>query len=420
MRFSVAVWLVSDLLPGTFLGSVEPLELNSVIASVVYGGLVGKLLVLTSLLTIWITYWRSVKNSFNGRVVWLLTAIYCVFYMAWSFFGIQDSPQSARCLTILITVGLGYFAALVCNDGVLLARVITTVVSLQAGYAICYALTNSHSFISGTVSRASGTYGNPMVLYPVLLFGLPLAVVLSQTTKIRILRCLWGVCGGLIMLALTLTWYRWGMVSAAVALIWLTTKLAKDKRGVGVVVVFFTALVALTVRIRTNGLVNQTSADGSWQGRRLLWSSGFDVFKHHWLTGIGAARLSLPAFSGHFPHLHQITMLHPCSLLLLWMCEGGIGAAMLLLMFCWFVGRALNARSTAVAWGYLAGWTGIIMASLMDTPFGYIDRDVVNIIAGAFIGAVLLLADNTDAKPQDFSPDKDMKGELSDVLEAFA
>jgi hypothetical protein len=392
-RYGVVLWLLCEIVQNTPVCDYGPLHTDVVFLWLLNGSLIAKSTGITLILLIWGSFWRVVFASRSGVALWLLVGCYFATFAFSALKNPSITSQSGASILILASYGLGLLAARISADVCMLARCVVFVVALEAAWAICELLGGVSPFVSGTVVRVGGTYGNPMVIYPLLLFTLPLAGVLLFHEGGKWKRRAWFVCCGLISVTLLLTWYRWGMLSACIGMVWLTSRLTSSTKKIAVAIGVSALLVAGTVAIRTTGTTNHVSAEASWNGRLELWEESVNVIRHQWLFGVGSTQLRLPAYMGHGGNRHHVTMLHPCNLLLLWTCENGVCGGALLLLLCVAAYRFFGERRFIMSYGFGAAWLGVMIASVLDTPFGYVDRLAVNIVAGACIGGIMLLSD---------------------------
>jgi O-antigen ligase len=157
---------------------------------------------------------------------------------------------------------------------------------------------------------------------------------------------------------------------------------------VGIVMV---CLMALVLAVRVAGPVNRASSNRSVHGRVLLWKEGLGLFEKHWLTGVGVGSLELhitvPTTGGAET---ADTESEPKNLVLFWLDEMGLSGGLFLIAFIVLIAKVLQNKTSTLTLGISAAWIVLLVASLVDTPFGTAGRYYGNAVVGSLLGATLM------------------------------
>jgi len=297
------------------------------------------------------------------------------------------------CLSILLALTTGLAAAYLASFGRALLAPLVILALIQAIYALLLQLNGLNTVHSGVLTRAGGTYSQPIFLYAIMVVGFPVATTIALNGKSRIEAAIAFVPAAVCFAALSLTWSRNAYVAAAVAVLFT---LWKAKRGIkwfattGVVV--FTVAV-LPFLIRTIGPLNSASTTRSNVGRAYVARAALDQIKRSPLTGVGMANVKIEIawpkeyLAGRRP---QEALADPRSVPLLWMMEmgiiGGVLFASLLWGVCKFAWSASIPESVALA----SGLVGLLASSIFDVPFGTVIHSAGTALLGYLVGGAIV------------------------------
>jgi O-antigen ligase len=401
-RLGFSFWLLAGYaLPGTVW---ERLSLSNFLSlsqeyvpAVVWHGVVSAFSILL------LAYYRYVvakrvqrvhEMAANRRLgavfLWWLTAIYVSVYVVAPFIHHEDRSDIDQETKVLLAVAVGLSLGVVCEGAAAVAGVIAMLCSLQAVYALASAISQRGSLLSGTVHRAGGTFGHPAGVYTEMLFALPLAISLALSARNRLLLIIWSTFAVLLIFALLLTWYRAGVLAGSAEVVMLMCWLKKSTRSLLLTVLVCLLAIFVTYGMRMSGVANQTSITGSNSGRMQLWSQGLTQFLMHPLTGVGVTRARYRVmYANAAPSVEYYP--EPKSLPIQWLNEMGVGGGLLLIAFVVAVRNTCKASMSAIGAGIGSAWLGLMIAGIFDTPFGTADRVAPTAIAGALIGATMLI-----------------------------
>ena len=346
---------------------------------------------LGSLACLALTRLRMLRNSL-WWIVCLYIGVYAFTPWLYGFDRITAEPETS----VLACTVVGLLAAILVDDAELICLVVGFLCTVQACYAISDAIWRDNSILSGGLLRSGGTFGHPEPVYVEMLFGAPIAIVAALTIGRSIPhRLFWTASACAQVIALILTWYRGGVVALAVALIWLSLKVGRDKRKTIYVALSCLIVVALTFFARVDGPRNHVSTVGSNRGHIMLVRDGLHHFEQHWLTGVGLCQPIDLILVDPAVKLPPNSYYDPQNLLLEWLDDMGIGGGLLLLAFIFAVCVEVGRDRTNVAYGIGAGWLGIMIAGVSNTPFGIPGEASGSVISGALLGAVLMLGNSS-------------------------
>ena len=392
LRVVVAVWLMAGfVLPNTFPGSVSA-------ASCFPDGSAGPVsaLAVSTAVGVCLVVWLLLKPSAPSRpaaLLWWLTLIYLAAITTFAFLQCKTPVAVNSAFLLLATFAAGLTFARVCGGSKLTARVLCGLGTVQACGTIYGRLGEYTASGASEVLRAGGTFGHPTGVYTVMLFCLPPAVALAVAGRTRSEKIVWAFASALMFTALTLTWYRGGLLAAAVGLLWLCGRTARRKwpvllLGGALALVLFTA-----VYVRSAGRLHALGSDGPLQSRYVLWWEGWHSLETHWPSGVGVTGLHLPMHSddGGVPNDQMYP--DPHNLPLFWLDEMGVGGGLLFLAFLVCIAGVVRRSDAPLAGGLGAAWLALLVAGIFDTPFGLgtKERAFANALSGALLGATLLL-----------------------------
>lgn len=393
LRVIIAVWLmVGFVLPNTPLGQVS-------VASCLPDALAGPVPVfaVSTAAGVCLVVWLLLKPLVPSRpaaLLWWLTLTYAASITAFAFLQRKTPVAANSAFLLLATFAAGLTFARVCGGPKLTARVLCGLGTVQACCTVYDRFWVQTRWASPEVLRAGGTFGHPTGVYTVMLFCLPPAVALAVAGRTRSEKIVWAFASVLMFMALILTWYRGGLLAAAVGLMWLYGRTARRKKpalllGGALVLVLFTA-----VYVRSAGRLHALGSDGTLQSRYVLWQEGWHLLETHWPAGVGVTGLHLPMHSDDDGVPADQVYPDPHNLPLFWLDEMGVGGGLLFLAFLMCIAGIVRRSDAPLAVGLGAAWLAVLVAGMFDTPFGLgtKDRAFANALSGALLGATLLLA----------------------------
>lgn len=392
LRYAAAGALLSFyVLPGTVWQRISSLQfLNSLHDGV---SVVSDILIVSTLfLVISLVYRKFSANKREADLLWWLILAYAGIFTATVVLFNVSPEVGSNCSAVLLSLGCGLLAARICADPIRLARLLTLLGTTQAIYAIYYLTIRHNVMVSGDTIRAGGTFDQPYGVCTVALVCLPIALCLAMEEQRAAWMTLWMACAGVLFAALLVTWLRGGLLATAVGLTWMAYRLMGRRPSVALVGFILCLGFASTMYVRSNGAVNQASADRSMQGRSFLWRRGFEIFRNNWLTGVGAGSLSIPVKMERPGTTTYAISVEPKNQLLHWLGEMGIGGGVLFVLFVIGIGRSLRRVPGTLAVGVAAAWLSILVMGLFDTPVGTAERLYGNMLAGTLLGVTLILA----------------------------
>ena len=341
----------------------------------------------------WASFRFGIARSRAAQVLWAAGLCYvaaCVgTYLALAARG-QSTERSALLLWALTS---GLLAARLCVTPTRTAKVMCALGSAQSLYALFSLFTGHHPFVSGSVTRAGGTFQDPAALYPTLLLCLPLAVALALERGPVVLRLLWAGASLVLFAGLVATWYRGGIIGATAGLTWLAYRLTNRRRPAVLTSLALGVVALWTCSSRIAGAANQASSDGSLQGRYRVWDGALELFRRHALTGVGVSSVNIPTSVGPAGRMVPLTFIHCHDLLLNWLVEMGIGGGVLFVVFVVAISRLVRQAATPMALGIGASWIALLLAGIVDVPFGVCTPQYVHncALAAALLGATVQL-----------------------------
>ena len=394
-------WIDGYLLASTY--PFSPFDLGTISSDSVFmlermGGQSSKLaflLVAFSCPILWFTYLMGIRRSPHQWTLWSTGIVYFSLMSATDIIREVHRESTVRCALLIWAIFSGLITARICSTAERTAKVLCFFATIHAVYALAM-MYGTHMFVSGTVVRAGGIFGDPAAFYPLVMMCLPLAIALCIRQSHMLIRIFWGISALVIGLALVATWYRGGIAGIAVGLTWFAyhkTKRWMPTIGTGLGL----GLVALyTFLLRVNGPLNQASSDGSLHGRYRIWQLSIKQIMEHWATGIGIGNTVIHTTDVYKGHVMYLEFPHTHNLLLQWMVEMGVGGGVLLTFFVVAIYEVIKHSDDVMALGLGASWLAVLVAGIVDVPFGVsqlgLDQFTPNnAIAGAMLGAIMLI-----------------------------
>lgn len=412
---------------GTFWATSKLCNRTITLFSVLMSLLIFRVFLVPNTLPTWFDQWRDVKmyhfgfhsffsaaivvclltimtwalynplKSENGSLIglWLVTGAWLAITVTTIMSSSGDLLLAAREVDFLLGYTSGLAAARLFRR---LEVYITFLIAggvVQSIIAIVYQSKAIHTFVSGTVMRAGGTFDTPSDLYLIPLFILPLAVQRILSSDKTLPSVFYMLCGGSMLTALVLTWERSGFLAVCIGLFWLVRKrITVKKQVIGFTIVLF--LICNVFFVRSNGPINNASSMRSIHSRFYLFEAGAMIFTHHMLNGVGVGCLSLPAQVTLHGKTEDVQMLQPYNQCLYWLDEMGIVGGVLIASFFAFIYKTVSNSSSNVATGVAAIWIAVLIASLFNTIFGCDEFSPGNMLIGSLLGITMRLKNDDE------------------------
>ncbi len=228
---------------------------------------------------------------------------------------------------------------------------------------------------SDITTRVYGTLQNPNMLAQYLVLVLPFVVPLVYSASTLHTRLLWLGCGGIMVLALLLTFSRGGWVGAILAA-GIFVLLLKPSLLLLAPVVLVALLLVLPDTIIDRFASIGDLSDSSTSYRVSIWMGSLALLADYWFCGVGPGTTT---FNQLYPlySFSAATAEHPHNLFLQLMVDGGICLLVLFLLivftFCRHLCVALSHRPPVVVRLYLvsaiAGVGGFLAQGMTDYSF---------------------------------------------------
>jgi O-antigen ligase len=355
--------------------------------------------VVFALITIFLVYKRE-KGKQGRKFFGMLIPISALFIpLVFAVLSSGNAPDLSVS-SIICCIGMGISTTLV--GGKKNAVTAFSILALiQAVFTIYYQKNNINVLQSGDVLRAGGTFNHPNHLYTLMLVVLPLTISSIITSKNTIARLFFMICAATEFCALMLTWYRGGVIGLCIAFVFLAWQITKSKRIVALAVATGMVLSGTVLLHRSTGEVNASSSSRSNASRFLLWKKGGEVFLSHPVMGVGVGNLRIPTSTPTKEtnvRSEQI-QIEPKNLLLFYLCELGIFGAVLVGLFVAAISARLKGLISPMAGAIGASWVALIIAGVVDTPFGPAERYVGNACFGLLLGLTVLLISERKMHP---------------------
>ncbi len=339
---------------------------------------------------VWISYYPLVSKDADRFGLWLATGA----WLSMTVITILTSFDQTQLIGRQTNILLGYISGLLAART--FRRVDTYITALigcgmaQSIIAIIYHSKSINVFMSGDVARACGTFTNPNDLYLIALFILPLAVQRILSSKNSLTSAFYMMSSASMAAALTLTWVRSGFIAVCVGLFWLMRSYL-NRRAQLIAVFVGAALIFGIFFQRSNGPVNQISANRSIESRSFLLKEGIATFAHHPLTGIGLGRLTLPVPVKIDGKDVNFQMIQPYNQFLFWLDEMGIIGGIIIGFFAFFINRSISKSQPNLSRSVASVWIAVAAAGLFNTIFGCYDFSCGNMLIGSLLGITMRL-----------------------------
>ena len=334
---------------------------------------------------------KPLQPSSHPRV-WLLTLCLWVPIMITYLRSVRHDPSDGALESIIIATSVGAVSACIAMGSGKVIWVMALIGFIQSVYAIIYQHGLLHGMLSGTIYRAGGTFGDPNALYTLMLVALPFSLVGAISASNAVVKILYLVASAAEFATLLLSLSRGGILGVGASVVVLAYFLTKSKRVTVTVLAGALALALLVNLERASGPANIASVTRSNISRLAMMKSGWTTFVHHPIAGAGidSFRASWSTRRGE-SEIHNVVN-DPKNLYLYWLAERGIVGGLLFVLFAWTI-YVLVRRSLvsplAISTG--AAWIGLLVAGLVDTPFGPSDRYVGNYCFGFLLGCSVWL-----------------------------
>jgi hypothetical protein len=336
---------------------------------------------------------------------WILAAVLFIPFILTLFSGVSTLLYE-NVAAIIAAVVTGIFVTQIAG-----AEITTLAVAclglLQSAFTIYYARNGINEIQSGDVMRAGGTLNQPDQLYTFMIVAFPLTLMAARRTNNTLLRFFLVLAAAGQFACCMLTWFRGGILGLAASLLFLIWHQTRSRKMLAIATVLAAGLCILVSHHRSSGDTNVASVTRSDAGHMLLWKKGVELVESAPLTGSGVGGVEITTTTPTRDPSNPLTQINsePKNLFLFYLCEMGIGGGILFIAFSKTTYEILDAAlrrigENGLAVGVGASWIGLLVAGVVDTPFGPPERYAGNCLFGLLIGmtATLVMGASRGAK----------------------
>jgi O-antigen ligase len=293
------------------------------------------------------------------------------------------------------------------SQAILLIKVLLMLLSIQAAYAVVFYLLDIKQFYTPHFGRRTGgTFGDPNILYPICLMGVPLSIALTANAVSRLRQAFYALIALLCLSALFLSYTRTGWLAMIPALLFLGFHSQSPVRtrpyGRNLMLLLSAFLFIATLFVRTQGEIAGNPSDRSFWGRLAIWRVAISGIPEHPLTGYGIGTYSTVQQKYLTPALKDFNPLNiePKNLYLHLTVERGLLGLGLFLGVVWFVWKLFRVRvshfplkdeSQAIVMGSSAAFISVLFAGLSDTPIFHQVRLTPTVVVAILIAVSCVL-----------------------------
>lgn len=296
-------------------------------------------------------------------------------------------------------------------DVVFLVECLVIAISVEVAYAIVFYVFDVQQFYTPHFgNRTSGTYQNPLVLYPVCLVGGPLSFSLS-CCELSIWRR-WGlriVCG-MCVVALMLSYTRAGWIALATSIVYVLLSphicFSKTWKVRALLWLLVVGLIVGTVFIRTNGRALGNTQDRSSRGRLAIWRVAASIITDHPIlgSGLGTYGYRQKQFMTTQLRNYNPNNVEAKSLYLNITAEFGFVGIFSFLLLAWQYVMLCKkcmfllpsySQAKFIMIGIQCGLTGVMIAGLVDTPILQSNHLPPTVAVFVVVGFACVVTDKT-------------------------
>ena len=251
------------------------------------------LLILLSICLLFINKNQS-YSALCAKSVVLFIGLYVVSFFSHLH---STSPDSSffdealwPCLTFGVFLAISLFFDT--NQCIRLINLVICVITLQSFYGVLYHFLHVHQFHTPRFGdRTSGTLGNPGLLYPLCLMGIPLSLSFSLWSRSKAFTISYLLASACMTIALTFTYMRSGWLALSCSLLWMANtslfKKQEQMRFKRLLIAFALVYLAGACVVRTPGSYLGSEKDRSFWGRTAIWQVAFKSIQRHPILGTG-------------------------------------------------------------------------------------------------------------------------------------
>jgi O-antigen ligase len=189
-----------------------------------------------------------------------------------------------------------------------------------------------------------------------------------------------------------MSWSRGGIIAAGCALLLMAILAKSPLRAVLACALTLAALGCAAHFVRSSGERNGVSVAGANQARLRQWKGGLNAFITHPLIGVGVGDYAQQVVTERGSTSTVNVVEDPKNLIVSWLAERGvIGGILFVLFSCAIVTAVRQTAPSTFGAAIAAAWVGLLVAGMVDTPFGPASRPLGNCCFGLLIGCTGLL-----------------------------
>lgn len=310
--------------------------------------------------------------------VFLLGLVYL-----WDFFTSTADPFSYEETFWVFYPFIVFFTILLLADrsqSIRLVNILLFILGLQSIYAIFYYCTDFQQFYTPLFgNRTGGTFGNPNILYPLCLMGVPLSLTMALSQESKGVRLFYWIVTILCSLALFFTFTRTGWLALIPALLFLffhpQSPFSGQVRWRWIVATLAVLILISTLFIRTRGEVAGNASDRSFWGRPEIWKVALSSIPEQFWWGHGVSTYSAVQSRYMTDRLKAFNPMNvePKNLYLHVTVERGVLGLTLLFAvigFSWRLFRTSNSQreTKVINIGLSSSLLAVLCAGIFDTP----------------------------------------------------
>lgn len=333
--------------------------------------------------------------------VFLLGGLYL-----WDFFTSTADPYPYEEAFWVFYPFIVFFTILLLADksqSVRLINILLIILGLQSIYAIVYYLIDYKQFYTPHFgNRTGGTFGDPNILYPLCLMGVPLSLTMALSHVSKGGRLFYWIVAFLCFFALFFTYTRTGWLALIPALVLLLfhpqSPFSGQSRWKWIITALALLIFILTLFVRSRGEVAGAASDRSFWGRPAIWGVALSSIPEQFWWGHGVSTYNAVQKRYITDHLKTFNPMNvePKNLYLHLTVERGILGLILLFAVMGFSWRSFQTskcplETRAINVGLLASLLTILCAGVSDTPILNRTRFAPTVVVAALLAVSCVL-----------------------------
>jgi len=320
-------------------------------------------------------------------------AVIIITALKWRY----DHLTSNYAVMTIIAYSAGLLVARLVNKTQVLILLLTAVSAFEAGLTIYQHHIEGSTPVLNAVNGVGNTEGATQGLRVLFLVVIPPSLIAAVNAKQSMMALFWMICSAAMFAALVVLHTFGSLVALALALVWTYGRSVTWNRSSLAVSLLMVCMLFIVFYLQTPRALNAASVVASVGGYTAPWQRGVNMFRNHWLSGMGIGALTVPIEValpvGTTPAVN--VYVEPNNVFLHWLDELGLAGGILFFLLSAAIRNIVYQSRSQDTIGIGAGWLAIFVLGIFETAFGPPSQICPNVLIGILLGSTILVASDS-------------------------